>query len=102
MSNTLKINVTPVLQFVIVGVCSTIEINHKPIDLAKKGQEVCVKIEPIGGEAPKMYGRHFDHTDMLVSKVNFDFTRMYFYFYFSFLVLTLLVSNISNVFHPLL
>ena len=31
--------------------------------------EVCVKIESPPGEAPKMYGRHFDHTDLLVSKV---------------------------------
>lgn len=31
--------------------------------------EICVKIESPPGEAPKMYGRHFDHTDLLVSKV---------------------------------
>ena len=31
--------------------------------------EVCVKIESPPGEAPKMYGRHFDHTDLLMSKV---------------------------------
>lgn len=31
--------------------------------------EVCIKIEPVPGEAPKMFGRHFDETDMLVSKV---------------------------------
>lgn len=29
-----------------------------------------MKIEPIPGEAPKMYGRHFEATDMLVSKVS--------------------------------
>lgn len=44
-------------------------MNHKTIETARKGQEVCIKIEPLGGEAPKMYGRHFDHTDLLVSKV---------------------------------
>lgn len=32
---------------------------------------MCIKIEPIPGEAPKMFGRHFEETDMLVSKVSF-------------------------------
>lgn len=58
-----------VLQFVEIGIVTSIEINHKPVDVAKKGQEVCVKIEPIPGESPKMYGRHFEATDILVSKV---------------------------------
>jgi translation initiation factor 5B len=39
------------------------------MDKAVKGQEVCIKIEPAGGEAPKMFGRHFDETDTLTSKV---------------------------------
>ena len=47
-----------------------IETNHKPVEKATKGMEVCIKIEPIPGEAPKMYGRHFDHTDLLISKVS--------------------------------
>ena len=46
-----------------------IEANHKPLTEARKGMEVCIKIEPVPGEAPKMYGRHFDHNDLLVSKV---------------------------------
>lgn len=49
---------------------TSIENNHKTVDVAKKGQEVCIKIEPIPGEAPKMFGRHFDHTDILMSKVS--------------------------------
>lgn len=52
-----------------IGVITSIELNHKAIDCAKKGQEVCIKIEPIPGEAPKMYGRHFEATDIIVSKV---------------------------------
>ena len=48
---------------------SSLELNHKQIDIAHRGEEVCVKIEPTGGDAPKLYGRHFDHTDLLVSKV---------------------------------
>lgn len=48
---------------------TSIEMNHKSVDTAKKGQEICVKIEPIPGESPKMYGRHFEATDVIVSKV---------------------------------
>ena len=44
-------------------------MNHKTVESAKKGQEICVKIEPIPGESPKMFGRHFEATDFLVSKV---------------------------------
>lgn len=57
-------------QFVELGVVTSIEMNHKNIDTARKGQEVCIKIEPIPGDAPKMFGRHFEETDMLVSKVS--------------------------------
>ncbi|GFU38600.1 eukaryotic translation initiation factor 5B [Nephila pilipes] len=60
----------PSKEFLEIGIVTTIEVNHKPIESARKGQEVCIKIEPSGGEAPKMYGRHFDHTDMLVSKIS--------------------------------
>lgn len=52
-----------------IGVVTSIEMNHKSVDCAKKGQEICIKIEPIPGESPKMYGRHFEATDIIVSKV---------------------------------
>ncbi|XP_054882170.1 eukaryotic translation initiation factor 5B isoform X1 [Poeciliopsis prolifica] len=55
--------------FVEIGVVTSIEMNHKSVDAAKKGQEICVKIEPIPGESPKMYGRHFEATDIIVSKI---------------------------------
>ncbi|KAJ0009539.1 hypothetical protein NQD34_001241 [Periophthalmus magnuspinnatus] len=55
--------------FVDIGIVTSIEMNHKPVDSAKKGQEICVKIEPIPGEAPKMFGRHFEATDIIVSKI---------------------------------
>ena len=51
------------------GRVTSIEVNHKPIDKAPTGQEVCIKIDPTPGEAPKMFGRHFDESDLLVSKV---------------------------------
>ena len=31
---------------------------------------MCIKIDPLPGEAPKMFGRHFDETDMVVSRVS--------------------------------
>ena len=40
------------------------------MDIARKGSEVCIKIESTGGDAPKMFGRHFDENDSLISKVN--------------------------------
>lgn len=58
------------IQFVDIGIVTSIEMNHKPVDCAKKGQEICIKIEPIPGESPKMYGRHFEATDIIVSKVS--------------------------------
>ncbi|XP_017763309.1 PREDICTED: eukaryotic translation initiation factor 5B [Eufriesea mexicana] len=60
----------PSKDFVDLGVVSSIEYNHKPVDSARKGQEVCVKIDPIPGEAPKMFGRHFDEKDFVVSKIS--------------------------------
>ncbi|CAJ1087461.1 PREDICTED: eukaryotic translation initiation factor 5B [Xyrichtys novacula] len=55
--------------FVDIGVVTSIEVNHKSVEVAKKGQEICIKIEPIPGESPKMYGRHFEATDVIVSKI---------------------------------
>jgi len=52
-----------------LGVIASVEANHKPVEIAHKGQEVAIKIESASSEAPKLYGRHFDHTDLLVSKV---------------------------------
>ena len=48
---------------------TSIQSNHKDVTTARKGEEVCLKIEPIPGESPKMFGRHFDETDLLMSKV---------------------------------
>ncbi|XP_008484194.2 eukaryotic translation initiation factor 5B-like [Diaphorina citri] len=45
-------------------------INYTTVESARKGQEICIKIEPIPGEAPKMFGRHFDENDFLVSKIS--------------------------------
>ncbi|CAH0560682.1 unnamed protein product [Brassicogethes aeneus] len=60
----------PSKEFVELGIVTSIENNHKPVENARKGMEVCIKIEPVPGESPKMFGRHFDDTDMLISKIS--------------------------------
>jgi len=59
----------PSKEFVELGRVTSIEINHKQMEKATKGQEVCIKIEPTG-DSPKMLGRHFEETDVLVSKIS--------------------------------
>ncbi|CAH1987865.1 unnamed protein product [Acanthoscelides obtectus] len=60
----------PSKEFVDLGIVTSIENNHKSVESARKGMEVCIKIEPIPGESPKMFGRHFDEKDMLISKIS--------------------------------
>ncbi|XP_036145253.1 eukaryotic translation initiation factor 5B isoform X1 [Monomorium pharaonis] len=60
----------PSKDFVDLGMVTSIEYNHKPVESARKGQEVCIKIESVPGEAPKMFGRHFEAKDFLVSKIS--------------------------------
>lgn len=57
--------------FIDIGRISSIENNHKPVDTAKKGQKVAIKI--VGGnpeEQQKMFGRHFEIEDELVSHIS--------------------------------
>lgn len=60
----------PSKEFVDIGIVTSIESNHKQIDSARKGQEICIKIDPIPGESPKMFGRHFEADDFLISKIS--------------------------------
>lgn len=60
----------PSKDFLDIGIVTSIESNHKEVETARKGEEVCIKIDPIPGESPKMFGRHFDETDILVSKIS--------------------------------
>jgi len=51
------------------------------LDIAPKGSEVCIKIASITDETPKMYGRHFDENDLLISKISresIDILKTYF------------------------
>ncbi|GLT62622.1 hypothetical protein SLA2020_352430 [Shorea laevis] len=61
----------PGRDFIDIGRIASIENNHKPVDIAKKGSMVAIKI--VGSnpeEQQKMYGRHFDVEDELVSHVS--------------------------------
>uniref|UniRef100_A0A0N5CYN8 Eukaryotic translation initiation factor 5B n=1 Tax=Thelazia callipaeda TaxID=103827 RepID=A0A0N5CYN8_THECL len=55
---------------IILGNVSSIERNHEQVEIARTGEEVCIKIENTTGEAPKLYGRHFTHEDTLVSRLS--------------------------------
>lgn len=55
-----------------IGAVSSIEASNKPVDVAKKGDEVCIKIENTTGDAPKMLGRHFEKTDYLCTRISRD------------------------------
>ena len=44
-----------------LGKIASLELNHKPVDRAKKGESVAMKIEATNTtEATRLYGRHFD------------------------------------------
>lgn len=48
--------------FVDLGKIASLELNHKPVDTAKKGEAVAMKIEATTTtESTRAYGRHFDH-----------------------------------------
>lgn len=51
-----------------IGKVISIQKDHKELELGKKGQSVCVKLE--NEENPLiLYGRQFDHTNILYSKI---------------------------------
>merc|ERR1719223_1704056 len=62
-----------------LGIIASIQVENKDVPLGKKGDEVCIKIEPQGEK--KMYGRQFDYNDILVSKISrtsIDAVKQYF------------------------
>ena len=58
----------PGRDFCNLGVVSSLQFDGKPVEIAKKGEEVCMKIEAVGEK--KAYGRHFSHEDELVSRIS--------------------------------
>lgn len=59
----------PAKENLCIGTLSSIEVNSSPVESAKKGEEVCIKIENTTG-APRLIGRHFEATDELVTKIS--------------------------------
>uniref|UniRef100_W6NDH0 Eukaryotic translation initiation factor 5B n=1 Tax=Haemonchus contortus TaxID=6289 RepID=W6NDH0_HAECO len=71
----------PSKECIFLGAVASIERNHEEVQIAKAGDEVCIKIENTTGEAPKLYGRHFNHEDILVSRItreSIDVCKTYF------------------------
>ncbi|XP_019152789.1 PREDICTED: eukaryotic translation initiation factor 5B-like isoform X2 [Ipomoea nil] len=61
----------PSKEFIDIGRIASIENNHKPVDYGKKGQMVAIKIVGSNSEEQqKMFGRHFDADDELISKIS--------------------------------
>ncbi|KAH0898019.1 hypothetical protein HID58_047587 [Brassica napus] len=60
----------PSREFIDIGRIASIENNHKPVDYAKKGSQVAIKIIASNPEEQKMFGRHFDMEDELVSHIS--------------------------------
>ncbi|XP_019083407.1 PREDICTED: eukaryotic translation initiation factor 5B-like [Camelina sativa] len=60
----------PGREFIDIGRIASIENNHKPVDYARKGNKVAIKIVGSNAEEQKMFGRHFDMEDELVSHIS--------------------------------
>ncbi|KAG0490749.1 hypothetical protein HPP92_007612 [Vanilla planifolia] len=61
----------PSREFIDIGRIASIEVNHKQVDVATKDQKVAIKI--VGSnpdEQQKMFGRHFEIDDELVSHIS--------------------------------
>ena len=52
-----------------MGKVISIQKNHKELDEAKLREEVCIRIS---GESNASYGRHFTHSDQLISEISRD------------------------------
>jgi len=60
----------PSKEFIYLGIVTSLQKNEQEVVQARKGEEVCIKIESPGGDAPKMFGRHFDEKDLVISKIS--------------------------------
>ena len=60
----------PSQQFIELGRIASMELSHKAVDKAHAGQSVAMKIEAYTPDQhSRLYGRHFDHNDQLVSVI---------------------------------
>ncbi|XP_066360701.1 eukaryotic translation initiation factor 5B-like isoform X2 [Miscanthus floridulus] len=61
----------PTKEYIDIGKIASIEINHKQVDMATKGQKVAIKIIANNSdEQQRSFGRHFDMEDELVSRIS--------------------------------
>eukprot|EP01026_Neomeris_dumetosa_P062982 TRINITY_DN5971_c0_g1_i6.p1 TRINITY_DN5971_c0_g1~~TRINITY_DN5971_c0_g1_i6.p1 ORF type:complete len:171 (-),score=22.58 TRINITY_DN5971_c0_g1_i6:252-764(-) len=62
--------VVPSQNSISLGRIASIEKDHVSCDVVRKGSSVAMKIEPTNAtEASRLYGRHFDYRDQLVSNI---------------------------------
>ena len=59
----------PSKDFLVVGRITGIQKNHTDQQQAKKGEEFALKIEQSKSDPPVIFGRHFDASSQLVSKL---------------------------------
>mmetsp|Transcript_62284 Transcript_62284/g.157395 ORF Transcript_62284/g.157395 Transcript_62284/m.157395 type:complete len:1365 (+) Transcript_62284:122-4216(+) len=52
-----------------IGRVGGIEKERKPVQMARRGESVCVKIEQNTSQTHITYGRHFDYTNLLYSQI---------------------------------
>jgi len=64
--------VIPSKEFIEIGKVTSLEKDHKPVDEAKVGDEVCIEITQPEDKQQYMVGRHFTHEDQLVSHMTSD------------------------------
>ena len=60
----------PSKEGLILSTIASLEANNRPVDFARQGTDVCIKIENTNREAPKLYERHFDSTDLFISHLS--------------------------------
>jgi len=61
----------PSKDFITIGKIASMEVDHKSVEKAGLGKNVAMKIVSTApSEAGRMYGRHFDQTDELVSHIS--------------------------------
>ena len=65
-----KQSCVPSKEGLILGTIASLEANNRPVDFARQGTDMCIKIENTNAEAPKLHGRHFDSTDLLISRLS--------------------------------
>lgn len=65
-------NAEGVREVTVLGKVTSMEQNHKPMEVVKKGHGgggIAIKIEASSGEQAKTYGRHFDESDEFYSRI---------------------------------